>query len=314
MMDISFQQMQYLLEISKTGSISQAAKNLYINQPNLSKMVKDLEDSLGVALFRRSPQGVTPTPEGALFLDSASDIVEKIHRLNEKVKKIKSRYNTFHISIPRASYITYAFTKFISALPDTEEIRMNYQETNTMETVENLLHQGFDLGIIRYPVFFEHDFLLSLKKKDLLTREIWEFDYMLLMSKQNPLAAKEQLVLDDLDGCTELVHGDIYVPFIPKKAYNRTNPSGDKNRRIYLYDRGSQFDLLRNMTTTYMWGSPLPLETRNIYQLTHRRCSDHLTRFKDILVYRSDYQFTAYAIQFLDVLFDVVKSIQENPE
>lgn len=304
--------MQYALEIARTGSISQAARNLYMNQPNLSKAVKELEQVLGITLFMRSSKGVIPTPEGRVFLESALDITDRVCQIREKLTDRKERNRTFNISIPRASYIAYAFTQFISLIPEKEDIHMNYQETNSMAAMENLLHHGFDLGIIRYPLIFEKDFMDSLRKKELCSRELLEFEHTLLMSQHHPLASKETIMLNDLENYTELVHGDIYVPFIPKRAYNRTNPSGEKNRRIYLYERGSQFDLLRNVPGTYMWGSPVPPATRENYQLVHRRCSGNATRYKDVIVYRSEYHFTPYAKKFLHTLFQITRSMQKD--
>ena len=57
MLDISLLQMKYVMEINKAGSISQAAKNLYMNQPNLSKAIRELEESIGITIFVRTPKG-----------------------------------------------------------------------------------------------------------------------------------------------------------------------------------------------------------------------------------------------------------------
>lgn len=87
----------------------------------------------------------------------------------------------------------------------------------------------------------------------------FEKDFLNLL---NLLASCSSVSPENLAKYTELVDGDVYVPFIPKHAYNRTDPSGEKNRRIYLYEFGSQLDLLRNVSTTYMWSSPLPPATK----------------------------------------------------
>ena len=58
MLNISLTQMKYALEVYRAGSISQAAKNLYMNQPNLSKAIKELESALGITIFVRTPKCV----------------------------------------------------------------------------------------------------------------------------------------------------------------------------------------------------------------------------------------------------------------
>ena len=62
------QHFQYLVEIERTRSISQAAKNLFLSQPNLSRVIHELEESLGFAIFERTSRGVTPTDRGAMLL------------------------------------------------------------------------------------------------------------------------------------------------------------------------------------------------------------------------------------------------------
>ena len=60
--------LKYVVEVEKTRSISKAAENLLMGQPNLSRAIRDLEQSLGVTLFRRTSKGISPTPEGEEFL------------------------------------------------------------------------------------------------------------------------------------------------------------------------------------------------------------------------------------------------------
>ncbi len=59
---------KYAVEVERLGSITQAADNLYMAQPNLSKAIKELEDSLGISIFKRTSKGVIPTQKGAEFL------------------------------------------------------------------------------------------------------------------------------------------------------------------------------------------------------------------------------------------------------
>ena len=64
-----------VIEIDRCGSISHAAANMYMSQPNLSAQVRTLEDTLGYRIFERSNSGVHATAQGRMFLDSARIIV-----------------------------------------------------------------------------------------------------------------------------------------------------------------------------------------------------------------------------------------------
>ena len=60
--------LKYAVEVERTGSITQAAENLYMGQPNLSKAIMELEETLGFMIFERTSKGVIPTQKGTSFL------------------------------------------------------------------------------------------------------------------------------------------------------------------------------------------------------------------------------------------------------
>lgn len=294
MLEISLLQMKYAMEVYKAGSISQAAKNLYMNQPNLSKAIKELEQTLGIVIFVRSPKGVILSKEGALFLEYAESIFQKLKELEDRLKNQENNNVSFNISIPRATYITYAFTRFVNEIPSSSEIKINYLETNNEEAIDNLLYNGFELGIIRDTQPYQAEFQQSLSRKNLISRELWESEYVLLMSKDHPLACSEEIKLEDLNQYTELVHGD--------ENSNIIHSGNDRTKQISLYERGSQFDLLRDVPTTYMWVSPIPASVLAKNELIQKKCSDNHVHFRDVLVTRSDYQFSQFASRFITTL------------
>lgn len=57
-------QLKYAITVSEAGSMNQAAKELFISQPSLSLAIRDLEEEIGVELFRRSSRGILLTPDG----------------------------------------------------------------------------------------------------------------------------------------------------------------------------------------------------------------------------------------------------------
>lgn len=77
---MTIQQLQYILEVNRTRSITQAAKNLYVTQAGISSAISSLENELGFHIFTRSWQGAVPTERGARVLEQASRICEH-HRI-----------------------------------------------------------------------------------------------------------------------------------------------------------------------------------------------------------------------------------------
>lgn len=307
MLDISVKQMKYAVEIGRCGSINQAAQNLYVTQSSLSKAMKELENVLGYAVFQRGPSGTTVTEEGRTFLLTAEEIVYKLELLDRQTRLRNEQRASINISIPRATYITYAFTEFFKKIQNLEEIQINFSETNSEEAVENILYHGFHLGVIRFPEIMEDNTLRMLQQKKLRYRPIWTFDYMLLTSRQSALAALDEVHPENLKGYTELVHGDVNSTFLPEPA-----GGGDEGKRIYLYERGSQFDFLSNVPTTYMWVSPLPEKVLRQHELVQIPCPDNRYRYRDILIYHEDYPFTGYEEQFYNILLQTRDEIEKS--
>ena len=72
---------QYIVEIERVSSISQAAENLYIGQPNLSRILKEVETDIGFPIFLRTTHGVKPTERGAVFLQHAHNILREVENI-----------------------------------------------------------------------------------------------------------------------------------------------------------------------------------------------------------------------------------------
>ena len=73
---MNLQNMEYLIEISNCGSISAAAKRLFVTQPYLSKVLRETEKEYGLTIFTRGKNGIIPTESGRLFLDMSRDLIE----------------------------------------------------------------------------------------------------------------------------------------------------------------------------------------------------------------------------------------------
>ena len=293
--------LSYALEIERVGSISQAAQNLYMAQPNLSKAIRELEKELGFTIFKRTAKGVRPTEEGTEFLYHARQIMEQVgavERISQRIGTDKLKYK---ISIPRGSYIVDGFTSFLSELELEKGMEVTINETNALGTISNVADRGYNLGIIRYQMLDETHYLTMLKNNHLTYETIWEFEYVLVMSKNHPLANKETITPEDLSEYTKITHGDIELPHV-----RRINHEAEMTPRnvIYVYERGSQFDLLTNVPTTYMWVSPIPQKLLDKLQLVQRICRAEDNLYKDVMIFREDYHITEHDRLFQKKIYE----------
>jgi DNA-binding transcriptional LysR family regulator len=295
---------KYAIEIERTRSITKAAENLYMAQPNLSKAVKEMEDTIGFSIFERNSKGVIPTQKGLFFLGYARKILEEMEQINKLADAENPERQDFSISIPRGSYIAAGFTNFALELDFEKEINVNIQETNSLCTMDNVISNKFNLGIIRYQTMYENYYFDYLADKRLDYDQIWEFEYLALMSKNHPLAMDEEVEFCKLKSYIEIVHGDTVVPYLNAAELRYPSPEAIPKKRIYLYERFNQFDLLSSLPTTYMWVSPIPGRLLKRYDLVQRKCVFPNNRYRDVLIYRKGYTFTILDKKFIDKIFE----------
>ncbi len=290
--------LQYAVEIEKTGSINKAAENLYMGQPNLSRAIKELESSLGITVFARSSKGMVPTAQGEEFLHYAKKILGEVDIIENLYKNGEKKTERFSISVPRASYISYAFSEFSKKIDPEKKVELFYKETNALRAVKNILEQDYRLGIVRYACKNNDNFKKLFEEKGLNFEVITEFTYKLVMSQKHRLASLKEVRYSDLSPFVEIAHADPFIPSLSMSAIKREELPDNTDRRIYVYERASQFELLSENTSTFMWVSPVPERTLERYGLAQMSCIDNQKKYMDILIYKKD-----YVLSELDRLF-----------
>lgn len=299
------QHFRYALEVEKTGSITQAAENLLMGQPNLSKSIKELEDSLGIAIFKRTSRGVVPTAKGQAFLRYAKNILSQIEEMQSVCRDDGAERQSFNVCVPRGSYVSFAAMQFVSSLDVEKGIDVNFGETTSIDCV-NMVSDGiFNLGIIRYQTEYETYFRDFCRNKGLTSETIWEFESLAAMSKNHPLAKCEKLSLADFAPYVEITHGDCNVPYINVGQSENVSLSLSGKKVVNLYEGTSPFTVLSMMPTSFMWVSPMPKEYLDRYELVQKKCDAPAHKYKDVLVRREGSHLSELDRRFLDKLYEI---------
>ena len=293
--------MKYAVEVAKAGSLNKASEKLFVALPNVSRSIKELEADLGIAIFDRSAKGVTLTPEGEEFINYAKSLLKQIEQIENLYKEGSPKKQKFSISVPRACYISEAFAEFSKSLTkDAAEIF--YKETNSQRTINNILNHDYKLGIIRYAENYDKFYKAMLEEKNLSYEMVTEFSYQLIMSADHPLAEKQEITFEDLKDYIEIAHADTYVPLLPLAKVAKEELPDNIERKIFIFERASQFDLLSINPDTFMWVSPAPQNLLDNYKLVQRKCADNKKIYKDILIYRNGYKLTELDNKFITAL------------
>lgn len=295
--------MKYAVEVAKAGSLSKASQVLLIAVPNISRSIKELELSLGITIFDRTSKGMFLTPEGEEFISYAKNILGQIDQVEKYYKNGATGKQKFSISVPRASYISKAFAAFSKTITkDAAEIF--YKETNSQRTINNILNHDYKLGIIRYAENYDKYFKTLLEEKGLCYELVTEFSYSLIMSAENPLAKLEEITFDDLTEYIEIAHADPYVPSMPLSKVAKQELPDNIDRRIFIFERASQFDLLSENPETFMWVSPVPKSLLQRYNLVLKKCNQNKKIYKDVLIYSNGYKLSDLDRRFITALCD----------
>ena len=283
--------MKYAVEVAKVGSLNKAAETLLIAAPNVSRSIKELEADIGISIFERTKKGMELTPEGEEFINYAKGILNQIDEVENFYKKGSAKKQKFSISVPRACYISEAFSQFSKSL-SKEAAEIFYKETNSQRTIRNMLEHDYKLGIIRYAENYDKYFKAMLEEKGFSYEMVTEFTYSLIMSADNPLSQKETITFDDLTNFIEIAHADPYVPSMPLSKVVKEELPDNIDRRIFIFERASQFDLLSNNPETFMWVSPAPESLLKRYNLVQKKCVDNKKIYKDVLIYKNGYKLS----------------------
>ena len=285
--------LKYALEIDKYKSINKAAEMLFMSQPNLSRALKELEDDLGISIFKRTSKGMDTTMQGEEFLSYAKKILAQIDEVENMYKQGKNDKQKFSISVPRASYFSDAFAEFSKEIDKNLPAEIFYKETNSLKAINNIIQADYKLGIIRYRTTYESYFKTMLKEKGLEYEVLAEFSYSLLMSEKHELAKKEKIELSDLSKYIEIAHADPYVPSLPIVDLKREEFGEYVDKRIFVFERASQFDLLENVADTFMFASGLSKKLLERYGLVQKSIDSETKVYQDVLIYREGYKLTS---------------------
>ena len=144
---MTLQQLRYIITIVNCGSISEAAKQLFITQPSLSNAVKELEQEYGITIFNRNPKGISLSLDGSEFLSYARQVLEQADLLEQHYLKKKPAKRICSISTQHYAFAVNAFVNLVER-QDHDEYEFTLRETRTYEIIEDVKNLRSELGIV----------------------------------------------------------------------------------------------------------------------------------------------------------------------
>ncbi|MCP0886660.1 LysR family transcriptional regulator [Ligilactobacillus sp. WILCCON 0076] len=235
------QQLHYLEKIAETGSINEAAKQLFISQPSLSQAMKELEKEYKIQLFYRSKLGITLTDEGREFINYSRGILDQVNLLDERFGKDIIRKKIFSVSGQHYAFVVHAFVELVKRIGE-DEYNFTLRETQTENVLNDIQTFRSELGII-YTNDFNRTVLTRLiAEKNLEFIPLFIAKPHVFVGRDNPLTQKKQLTLSDLEDYTYLSYeqGDTNSFYFSEEILSTL----EHKKSIQISDRATIFNLM----------------------------------------------------------------------
>lgn len=231
----------YAIEVSKTGSISKAAKNLYTSQPAISMAINDLEKELGFKIFQRSQSGTQTTSKGLEYLIKCQDLISKYKEIQRQYCSDNNDISELRISSQHFNFAVSAFMKLIEKYKDSP-FKFYLKETTSLHAINHVENDYSDLSFIYINKSYREAIFNLFKEKSLTYVSIAKVIPHVFINKDHPLANKNLIKISDLYDYPMIIYEQDDTQILPEEFVNLPN----HKQIIYTQDRGTTLGLISN--------------------------------------------------------------------
>ena len=238
---MTLQQLRYVIMVAETGTITEAAKKLYISQPSLTNAIHELEKEMNLVIFQRTNKGILLSREGEEFLGYARQVLEQAAILEDKYKGNGGGKKQFCVSTQHYSFAVNAFVDLIKEYGQ-EEYDFSLRETQTYEIIEDVAHMRSEIGILFLNDFNETVLRKILKTNDLEFHELFVAKPHVFISRKHPLADRQVITNQELEAYPYLSfeQGEHNSFYFSEEIFS----TSERKKNIRVRDRATLFNLL----------------------------------------------------------------------
>lgn len=238
---MTLQQLRYVVTVAEKGTISDAAKALFISQPSLTNAIKELENEMKITIFNRTNKGIIVSNGGNVFLGYARQVLEQADLLEEKYLGEKSLKPQFSVSTQHYSFAVNAFVDVIEEYGG-RQYDFTLRETQTYEIIQDVSNMKSEIGIL-YTCSRNEEILMKLiKKNGLEFKELFIAKPHVFISSKHPLSDRDAISLEELDEYPYLSfeQGENNSFYFSEEILSTL----DRNKNIRVRDRATLFNLV----------------------------------------------------------------------
>jgi len=236
--------LQYFVETARAKNFTKAAQRLYVTQPTVSKMVRTIEDELGVTLFDRSSKAVELTDAGTVIFRQAESIVKSFEQLSTELNDLMAlKKGEVHIGLP-PMVGSHFFPKIIRAFRDQYPLIAIHLVEDGANKIEAAVNDGtLDIGVVVLPV----------DESRFHTHSILNEPLMVLLHPSHALAGRDRLSLKELAHEAFILFREDFA--LHDRIIDACVRSGFQPRIVF---ESSQWDFIREMVAANLGVTLLP--------------------------------------------------------
>ncbi len=191
-------QLRYAITVAGASSMNEAARKLFISQPSLSAAIKELEEEVGVELFKRTNRGISVTLEGEEFIGYARQVVEQYNLIKSKYILKENTKKKFGVSMQHYTFAVKAFVEMVKQF-GMDEYEFEIHETKTYDVIEDVKNCKSEIGILYLNDFNKKVLTKLFHESAVEFHELLKCHIYVYLWKGHPLASKEEITLEELE-------------------------------------------------------------------------------------------------------------------
>jgi len=198
---MNLEHLEYFITVAQLGSINRAAQALFISQPYLGKIIRDLERRVGAPLFTRSNHGVTLTPEGIEFQRRAQRVMNELTGMFSRAEDSGLQDVSLSVSMTKYSHIMESFIQTVLQHKDLPAYAHRLQEGDPIDVVEDIYNHRTDVGVLHFSQGQRKNMMALFQDRQLIYHPLAHMTPHILISQNHPLLlAGEPVTLEALSG------------------------------------------------------------------------------------------------------------------
>ncbi len=239
-------QMKYFIAVCENGSLTAAARSLFVTQPALSTAINQLEKEFNLKLFERKNHGLVLTPDGEFFYDKAKQLLNQFEVFDKDLKDLAQSKYTIRIGVP-PMIGSFLFPKIYNQyMQHHADAKFEIWEEGSLTIRKKIMNKSLDIGFsILNDSANEH-----YEKEDILETEL-----LFCVNKENPISKKKSLTIEDIkDESIIMLREGFYQNQLINQMYQEVH----QEPKIILIS--SQLSVIRNFVKMNAGGAFLMKE------------------------------------------------------